>query len=149
MVSLLPCPARLPLPGPADGALPCLRADVKDTQVVSPSYDSDSPYRQNGGSTFRGRSPSGAGFREDEATLSGFLHNVFLTTKQAGGTYLTPSSSDLSLPYLSSFLPASTPPKEPPPAEPAVLQLKLPSSSTVRFVSVRSFLAHGSALSLY
>ncbi|KAL8280562.1 hypothetical protein RQP46_006885 [Phenoliferia psychrophenolica] len=131
-------------PLPAAAAAVPLR-HVKDTQLVSP-YEREQAYHPNGAS-YRARSP----FRDpnDDTPLSSFLHNVFLSAKHTTGSYLTPSSSELSLPYLSSFLPANkSAPKEKEPLSAAERQpFKLPSANTVGFVFLCGLWYLSSALS--
>ncbi|KAM0752252.1 TPT-domain-containing protein [Meredithblackwellia eburnea MCA 4105] len=140
--------------------------DVKDSQIVSPYNEHSSLHNhhhhhhqqyQQQPPSYRARSP----FRDnDDATLSKFLHNAFLSAKQTTGSLLTPSSSDLSLPYLSSFLQQSQPqqtnsnqqnlnsssqqlPKE----QQHSLNIKLPSASTIGFIFLCGLWYLSSALS--
>ncbi|KAK4700989.1 solute carrier family 35, member E1, partial [Phenoliferia sp. Uapishka_3] len=120
-------------------------ADVKDTQVVSPNYEQQNGYHPNGANYRGSRNPSRD---SDDTPLSSFLHNVFLSAKLQGGSILTPSSSELSLPYLSSFLPATKPTiskEQPPAAEKA--GLAVPSANTVGFVFLCGLWYLSSALS--
>ncbi|KAI5480468.1 DUF251 domain membrane protein [Pseudohyphozyma bogoriensis] len=117
--------------------------DVKDTQLLQPNFDQG--YHPNGAPGYhRSRTPTYQ-YAED-TTLSTFLHNLFLSAKNTISTrqvpsYLTPSSSELSLPYLNSFLaqskdasaPISTSSASNAPAFPT---FKIPAASTLGFMGL-------------